>query len=32
MTGSIFVYVIHIATTPEKLWDVLTQPEFTKQY
>jgi uncharacterized protein YndB with AHSA1/START domain len=32
MTGSKFVYVIHIATTPEKLWDALTQPEFTKRY
>ncbi len=27
-----FVYVIHIATTPEKLWDALTQPKFTRRY
>jgi len=26
------VYVIHIATTPEKLWNALTQPEFTRRY
>ncbi len=25
-----FVYVIHIRTTPQKLWDALTQPELTK--
>jgi wyosine [tRNA(Phe)-imidazoG37] synthetase (radical SAM superfamily) len=24
-----FVYVTHINTTPEKLWDALTRPEFT---
>jgi len=27
-----FVYVTHINTTPEKLWDALTNPEFTQQY
>ncbi|MDR3401051.1 MAG: SRPBCC family protein [Chthoniobacter sp.] len=27
-----FVYVLHINTTPEKLWDALTKPEFTQQY
>jgi uncharacterized protein YndB with AHSA1/START domain len=27
-----FVYVTYIATTPEKLWDALTQAEFTKKY
>lgn len=27
-----FVYVTHINTTPEKLWDALTRPEFTQQY
>jgi uncharacterized protein YndB with AHSA1/START domain len=32
MAGSRFVYVIHIRTTPEKLWDALTRPEFTRQY
>jgi uncharacterized protein YndB with AHSA1/START domain len=27
-----FVYVTYIRTTTEKLWDALTQPEFTRQY
>ena len=27
-----FVYVTYIRTTPAKLWQALTQPEFTKQY
>ncbi len=27
-----FVYVTYINTTPEKLWEALTNPEFTKQY
>jgi uncharacterized protein YndB with AHSA1/START domain len=27
-----FVYVTYIATTPEKLWEALTQPEFTRQW
>lgn len=27
-----FVYVTYIKTTPEKLWDALTNPEFTQQY
>ncbi|MEP6668364.1 MAG: SRPBCC family protein [Chthoniobacter sp.] len=27
-----FVYVTHINTTPEKLWDALTNPDFTQQY
>jgi uncharacterized protein YndB with AHSA1/START domain len=27
-----FVYVTYIKTTPEKLWDALTKPEFTRQY
>lgn len=27
-----FVYVTYIKTTPEKLWDALTNPEFTRQY
>jgi len=30
--GSKFVYVTYIQTTPEKLWDALTKPEFTQQY
>ena len=32
MTGSKFVYVTYIRTTPEKLWAALTEPEFTKKY
>lgn len=32
MSISRFVYVIHIRTTPEKLWAALTQPEFTKRW
>src|SRR5262245_7423460 len=32
MAGSKFVYVILIRTTPERLWDALTRPEFTRQY
>jgi uncharacterized protein YndB with AHSA1/START domain len=27
-----FVYVTYIRTTPEKLWDALLKPEFTRQY
>ena len=27
-----FVYVTYIRTTPEKLWDALLKPEFTKLY
>ena len=27
-----FVYVTYISTTPEKLWDALTNPEMTRQY
>src|SRR5689334_9270788 len=27
-----FVYVSYIATTPERLWEALTQGEFTKKY
>jgi uncharacterized protein YndB with AHSA1/START domain len=29
---SSFVYVTYIRTTPEKLWQALTEPEFTRQY
>jgi uncharacterized protein YndB with AHSA1/START domain len=32
MTKSRFVYVIHIRTTPEKLWAALIEPEFTRRY
>lgn len=27
-----FVYKTYIATTPEKLWEALTSPDFTEQY
>src|SRR5512140_1206716 len=27
-----FVYVIFIRTTPEKLWEALTEPQFIRQY
>ena len=27
-----FVYVTYIRTTPEKLWQALTEPEFTRKY
>jgi uncharacterized protein YndB with AHSA1/START domain len=27
-----FVYVTYIRTTPEKLWEALTEPEFHLQY
>ena len=32
MNRSEFVYAIYIRTTPEKLWNALTNREFTKQY
>ena len=32
MADSRFVYVTYIRTTPEKLWQALTNPEFTRQY
>jgi uncharacterized protein YndB with AHSA1/START domain len=32
MSSSQFVYVTYIRTTPEKLWDALTNAEFMKQY
>ncbi len=32
MVGSTFLYVTYIRTTPEKLWNALTNPEFTKKY
>lgn len=32
MSQETFVYVTHINTTPEKLWDAFTKPEFTQQY
>jgi uncharacterized protein YndB with AHSA1/START domain len=32
MAESRFVYVTYIRTTPEKLWQALTEPAFTRQY
>lgn len=32
MTAQTFVYVTYIASTREKVWDALTNPEFTRQY
>ncbi len=32
MAASRFVYVIYIRTTPEKLWQALIDPAFTRQY
>lgn len=32
MSSDKFLYVIYIRTTPEKLWEALTKPEFTRQY
>ena len=32
MTGSRFVYVTYIRTTPERLWQALLDPEFTRRY
>jgi len=32
MAESRFLYVIYIRTTPEKLWQALIDPEFTRQY
>ena len=32
MSNDKFVYVTYIRTTPEKLWDALTKPEFQRVY
>ncbi len=32
MTIPDFVYCTYIKTTPEKLWNAITNPEFTRQY
>lgn len=32
MNNDRFVYVTYIRTTPERLWEALTYPEFTKKY
>ncbi|GAA2633773.1 metalloregulator ArsR/SmtB family transcription factor [Dactylosporangium fulvum] len=32
MGNPVFAYTTYIATTPERLWQALTDPEFTRQY
>jgi uncharacterized protein YndB with AHSA1/START domain len=32
MSDSKFVYVTYIRTTPEKIWEALTNPEFQRKY
>jgi uncharacterized protein YndB with AHSA1/START domain len=32
MADSRFVYVTYIRTTPEKLWQALTEPDFTRRF
>lgn len=32
MSKTEYVYTIYIRTTPEKLWNAITNPEFTRQY
>ncbi len=32
MASDRFIYVTYIRTTPEKLWEALLKPEFTRQY
>jgi uncharacterized protein YndB with AHSA1/START domain len=32
MSGAQFVYVTYIRTTPEKLWQALLEPEFTRRF
>ena len=32
MQDNAFVYETHIRTTPEKLWEALTEPEFNRQF
>jgi len=32
MTGPKHVYEVYIRTTPQKLWDAITSPAFTRQY
>lgn len=32
MSKSKFVYVVYIASTPEKIWDAIVVPEITRQY
>jgi uncharacterized protein YndB with AHSA1/START domain len=32
MSRQSFMYVTYIRTDPERLWQALTKPEFTRQY
>jgi uncharacterized protein YndB with AHSA1/START domain len=32
MSGDRFVYVTYIRTTPERLWEALTSPDFNRKY
>lgn len=32
MSKTEFVYTIYIKSTPQKVWDAITNPEFTRQY
>ena len=32
MTRTEFVYVTYISAAPQRIWDSLTQPEFTREY
>ena len=32
MAESEFVYVTYIRSTPEKVWQALTEPEFTRRF
>jgi len=32
MTKTAFVYVTYIASTPQRVWDALLKPEFTREY
>ena len=32
MSNHEFVYTIYIKTTPQKVWNAITSPEFTRQY
>ena len=32
MNDAKFVYVTYIRTSPERVWNALLQPEFTRQY
>jgi len=32
MTKTEYVYVTYIASTPQRIWEAIVQPEFTRQY